>query len=399
MEILIGIVIIALSFWWMMGQFKKPQQQADTSRQQAQPGKQNDSESQPVVSKKPVSPEGRKRAIKHGLRVSIQPGERYTIEDMLKQFDCFDSETTPQEIRDCLTDLGEYGTKEVVQEEIEGKTYYSFPSGSTPTHLTPVQEANEILKRRILDDMESGKRYTIGDMLANFDCFEPGFSPQRVSSLLSQLGARGTGEIVRTEEKGKAYFSLAKNKENERMKRGILANMKKGERYTIGDMLASFDCFEPNTGPQKVSALLSQLGARGTGEIVRTEEKGKAYFSLADKSQRGKQTSPPPTRQYSSGSPSTNTSRCSPPSYTSSSPSYSSPSYVPYPSGNQSSSDDEYDDPVHYNYFQNGPTDHWTFVGNCKCCGGVWEFENYEVVPVPYPHGTCPNCHQWVAVF
>ena len=43
----------------------------------------------------------------------------------------------------------------------------------------------------------------------------------------------------------------------------------------------TFDCFEPTTSPQRVSALLSQLGAKGSGQVVRTEEKGKAYFSLA----------------------------------------------------------------------------------------------------------------------
>jgi hypothetical protein len=75
--------------------------------------------------------------------------------------------------------------------------------------LTPQQEANEVIKRGILDNMEVGERYTIGDMLTTFDCFPAGTSPQRVSALLSQLGAKGTGEIVRTEEKGKAYFSLA----------------------------------------------------------------------------------------------------------------------------------------------------------------------------------------------
>ena len=32
---------------------------------------------------------------------------------------------------------------------------------------------------------------------------------------------------------------------------------------------------------------------------------------------------------------------------------------------------------------QNGPTDHGTFVGTCTNCGIVWEFENYEVIPVP----------------
>ena len=78
-----------------------------------------------------------------------------------------------------------------------------------PRKLTPQQEANVKTMEGILANMEVGKRYTIGDMLMTFDCFEPTTSPQRVSALLSKLGAKGTGEIVRTEEKGKAYFSLA----------------------------------------------------------------------------------------------------------------------------------------------------------------------------------------------
>ena len=78
-----------------------------------------------------------------------------------------------------------------------------------PRKLTPQQEKNEATKQGILANMEVGVRYTIGDMLTTFDCFDAGTSPQRVSALLSQMGAKGTGEIVRTEEKGKAYFSLA----------------------------------------------------------------------------------------------------------------------------------------------------------------------------------------------
>jgi len=78
-----------------------------------------------------------------------------------------------------------------------------------PRKLTPQQEKNEQTKQGILANMEVGKQYTIGDMLMTFDCFEPTTSPQRVSALLSQLGAKGTGQIVRTEEKGKAYFALA----------------------------------------------------------------------------------------------------------------------------------------------------------------------------------------------
>ena len=78
-----------------------------------------------------------------------------------------------------------------------------------PRKLTPQQEKNEQTKRDILANMEAGKQYTITDMLTMFNCFEPTTSPQRVSALLSQLGAKGTGQVVRTEEKGKAYFALA----------------------------------------------------------------------------------------------------------------------------------------------------------------------------------------------
>lgn len=78
-----------------------------------------------------------------------------------------------------------------------------------PKKLTPAQEANLRTMDAMLANMEVGKKYTIGDMLMTFDCFEPTTSPQRVSALLSKLGAKGTGQVVRTEEKGKAYFALA----------------------------------------------------------------------------------------------------------------------------------------------------------------------------------------------
>ena len=75
--------------------------------------------------------------------------------------------------------------------------------------LTPHQVENEKIKEGIIDNMETGVRYTIADMLVTFDCFPIEMTPQRLSALLSQLGARGTNQIVRTEEKGKAYFTLA----------------------------------------------------------------------------------------------------------------------------------------------------------------------------------------------
>ena len=80
---------------------------------------------------------------------------------------------------------------------------------SAERKLTPHQIENEQIKQGILDNMENGVQYTIADMLVTFDCFPEGMTPNRLSALLSQLGARGTNQIVRSEVKGKAYFMLA----------------------------------------------------------------------------------------------------------------------------------------------------------------------------------------------
>lgn len=69
--------------------------------------------------------------------------------------------------------------------------------------------------------------------------------------------------------------------ENERIKEGIVDNMCTDVQYTIADMLCTFDCFPETMTPQRLSALLSQLGERGSQQIKRIEVKGKAYFSLA----------------------------------------------------------------------------------------------------------------------
>jgi hypothetical protein len=98
---------------------------------------------------------------------------------------------------------------DVLVEFLAHKIEQADKKSDAPRKLTPAQEANLKTMDAMLANMEVGKRYTIGDMLMTFDCFEPTTSPQRVSALLSKLGAKGTGQIVRTEEKGKAYFSLA----------------------------------------------------------------------------------------------------------------------------------------------------------------------------------------------
>ena len=72
--------------------------------------------------------------------------------------------------------------------------------------LSKEQIANEEIKSNILDEMEKGKSYTISDMLKFLTCCEM-LSQNKVNALVKQL--KDEGKVIRTEAKGKAYFTLA----------------------------------------------------------------------------------------------------------------------------------------------------------------------------------------------
>lgn len=107
-----------------------------------------------------------------------------------------------------LEDYKRIGDEEMVA-FFEKRLEQANKKSTSERKLTPHQVENEHIKEGILDNMEQGVAYTIADMLVTFDCFPEGMTPNRLSALLSQLGARGTNQIVRTEVKGKAYFALA----------------------------------------------------------------------------------------------------------------------------------------------------------------------------------------------
>ena len=66
---------------------------------------------------------------------------------------------------------------------------------------------------------------------------------------------------------------------NDAIKVAIVGGMVKGTRYTITDLIkTSPECADLTN--QRVSALIRQLSDEG--KVVRTEDKRKAYFSLAD---------------------------------------------------------------------------------------------------------------------
>lgn len=72
--------------------------------------------------------------------------------------------------------------------------------------LTATQKANEDIKADILDAMAENTAYTITQMIKEFAPISD-LSNQKVSALMRQLVAEG--KVIRTEEKGVAYFTKA----------------------------------------------------------------------------------------------------------------------------------------------------------------------------------------------
>ena len=71
---------------------------------------------------------------------------------------------------------------------------------------TAQQTANEAIKSAIVEAMEANRLYTVTEIQKSVaECAD--LSNQRVSALLRQL--KDDGVVVRTEDKRKAYFSLA----------------------------------------------------------------------------------------------------------------------------------------------------------------------------------------------
>ena len=87
-------------------------------------------------------------------------------------------------------------------EQLESKS-------NAPKKPTKVQEANEGVKGVILATLqEIGKPVTITELMASNEELSPTkISAQKVSSLVTQMVKAGT--LIRTEEKRKAYFSVA----------------------------------------------------------------------------------------------------------------------------------------------------------------------------------------------
>jgi hypothetical protein len=96
--------------------------------------------------------------------------------------------------------------KAFLEKRIEVTAKKNASGSNGEKKLTIEQKANEAHKVKILDSMEVGKPYTISDMLKMFVCCE-GLSQNKVNALVKQL--KDSGKVIRSEVKGKAYFTLA----------------------------------------------------------------------------------------------------------------------------------------------------------------------------------------------
>lgn len=96
--------------------------------------------------------------------------------------------------------------KEFLEKRIEVTEKKNASKGGEKK-LTKAQEANEDYKSAILEEMEKGKSYTITDMCKELPTCVELDSPNKVNALVKQL--KDSGKIIRSEVKGKAYFTLA----------------------------------------------------------------------------------------------------------------------------------------------------------------------------------------------
>lgn len=100
---------------------------------------------------------------------------------------------------------GEPMTDEV-REKLEALKASIAKKNTAERKPTATQKANDGFKVAIANGLESGKAYTITDIIKSVDEVSD-LSNQRVSAIVRQMVESGT--LVREEVKRKAYFSLA----------------------------------------------------------------------------------------------------------------------------------------------------------------------------------------------
>ena len=102
-----------------------------------------------------------------------------------------------------LAHLTDENEKAFIEHEMELLAKKNATKSSKPT---APQTTNEGIKAEILGAMEAGKPYTVSELMTAVPSLS-GTSNQKASALVRQL--RDEDLVLRTEEKGKAYFTKA----------------------------------------------------------------------------------------------------------------------------------------------------------------------------------------------
>ena len=109
------------------------------------------------------------------------------------------------EMSKIFTDMGRTDLAEFCDKQIELLAKKNTTKDGEK-RMTATQKANEDIKADILDSMADNTAYTITQMIKEFPPISD-LSNQKVSALMRQLVA--DGKVIRTEEKGVAYFTKA----------------------------------------------------------------------------------------------------------------------------------------------------------------------------------------------
>lgn len=108
-------------------------------------------------------------------------------------------------VKGIVEQSGHAQTAELVA-KIDNELALLAKKNSAEKKPTAQQTANEGIKTAIVEGMERGTPYTITDIIKSVPACAD-LTNQRVSALMRQLVE--SGAVVRTEDKRKAYFSLA----------------------------------------------------------------------------------------------------------------------------------------------------------------------------------------------
>ena len=95
---------------------------------------------------------------------------------------------------------------EEVKSKVEAMKASYEKKASAERKPTPTQTENANFKAEILTFLADGNKYTVSDLMKGIPSLAE-LSNQRVSAIVRQLVANG--EVIRVEEKRKAYFQLA----------------------------------------------------------------------------------------------------------------------------------------------------------------------------------------------